>query len=125
MMSTLAGKDYLTVAEAADYAGISLSHWRSRVQREFPPGVFYGKLLYRRADVQQFIESKVKWPQSIGEERGSKRLRTSNGLNTGGNGENRLVALHRKRLRDSARTKSARDAANAKSSPEAPSLKIT
>jgi hypothetical protein len=61
----LAGKDYFTVEEAADYAGISYSHWRAKVQGAFPPGTFYGKLLYRRADVQRFIEQHARWPQSI------------------------------------------------------------
>jgi hypothetical protein len=65
----LAGKDYFTVAEAAEYAGISVSHWRARIQREFPPGEFYGKLIYRKVDVQRFIESKVKWPQPMPTER--------------------------------------------------------
>lgn len=58
----LAGKDYFTVPEAAEYACISVSHWRAKIQRIFPPGEFYGKLIYRRADVQRFIESKVRWP---------------------------------------------------------------
>lgn len=59
----LAGKDYFTVPEAAEYACISLSQWRAKVQREFPPGVFYGKLVYRRVDVQRFMESKTRWPR--------------------------------------------------------------
>lgn len=58
-MSGLAGKDYFTVEEAADYAGISYSHWRARIQREFPPGEFYGKLLYRKADVEWRFGSSV------------------------------------------------------------------
>lgn len=33
----LAGKDYFTVPEAAEYAGVSYSHWRDKVQKEFPP----------------------------------------------------------------------------------------
>ena len=66
-LHSLAGKDYFTVPEAAYYAGISISHWRTHVQREFPPGEFYGKLLYRRSDVQRFIESKIKWPRSTDE----------------------------------------------------------
>jgi hypothetical protein len=36
-MADLAGKVYFTVQEAAEYAGISVSHWRARIQREFPP----------------------------------------------------------------------------------------
>lgn len=66
MSEVLAGKDYFTVKEAAEYAGVSYSHWRDRVQKEFPPGLFFGKLLYRRADVQRFIENNTRWPQSIG-----------------------------------------------------------
>jgi hypothetical protein len=58
----LAGKDYLTVPEAAEYAGISVSHWRARVQRVFPPGRFCGKLIYRRVDVQRFVEANTLWP---------------------------------------------------------------
>ena len=59
---TLASKDYLTVPEAAEYACISVSHWRARVQPEFPPGEFCGKLIYRKADVARYIEMKVRWP---------------------------------------------------------------
>ena len=62
----LAGKDYFTVYEAAAYAGISYSHWRARIQPYFPPGEFFGKLLYRRADVQRFIEENARWPLSTG-----------------------------------------------------------
>jgi hypothetical protein len=60
----LAGKDYFTVREAAEYACVSYSHWRARVQREFPPGEFKGKLLYRRADVARYIEQNTHWPLS-------------------------------------------------------------
>ena len=59
-MSDLAGKDYFTVEQAADYSGICLSHWKARVQPEFPPGVFKGKLLYRRVDVARYVETSVK-----------------------------------------------------------------
>lgn len=62
-MADLAGKDYFTVPEAAEYAGISVSHWRARIQREFPPGEFYGKLIYRRTDVQRFIDSRPGKPR--------------------------------------------------------------
>jgi hypothetical protein len=48
-VTNLAGKDYFTLAEAAEYACISVSHWRAKIQREFPPGEFNGKLLYRRS----------------------------------------------------------------------------
>lgn len=51
-MSTLAGKDYFTVDEAADYSGVSVSHWRSKIQPQFPPGLFFGKQIYRRRDVE-------------------------------------------------------------------------
>jgi len=53
-VSDLAGKDYLTVEQAAEYAGLSYSHWRARIQRIFPPGVFYGKRIYRKSDVESF-----------------------------------------------------------------------
>ena len=59
-------KDYFTVRQAATYAGVSYSHWRARIQPEFPPGEFFGRLIYRRADVQRFLEEKARWPQSIG-----------------------------------------------------------
>jgi hypothetical protein len=59
----LAGKDYFTVREAAAYAGVSYSQWRERIQREFPPAEFCGKLIYRRADVQRFIEQNTQWPR--------------------------------------------------------------
>jgi hypothetical protein len=58
----LAGKDYFTVREAAEYACISLSQWRARVQPAFPPGLFFGKLIYRRTDVQRFVETQARWP---------------------------------------------------------------
>jgi hypothetical protein len=64
---SLAGKDYLTVAEAAEYACISVSRWRARVQREFPPGEFCGKLIYRRVDVQRYVEGNVRWPRATPE----------------------------------------------------------
>lgn len=68
----LAGKDYFTVREAAAYAGISYSHWRDRVQREFPPGIFKGKLIYRRVDVQRYVEQNTSWP-SLREETSEQR----------------------------------------------------
>jgi hypothetical protein len=60
----LAGKDYFTVREAAAYACTSYSHWRARIQPEFPAGEFMGKLIYRRIDVQRFIEQRAHWPQA-------------------------------------------------------------
>ena len=48
----LSGKDYFTIDEAAEYACISTSHWRAKVQPQFPPGLFFGKQIYRRADVE-------------------------------------------------------------------------
>ncbi len=50
-MTELLGHDYFTVSQAASYVGISPSQWRQRVQRQFPPGVFFGKQIYRRKDV--------------------------------------------------------------------------
>lgn len=58
----LSGKDYFTVEQAAEYACISFSHWRAKVQPEFPPGEFKGKLVYRRADVMRYVEENTKWP---------------------------------------------------------------
>ena len=93
---SLSERDYLRVRQAAEYAGISISHWRARIQREFPPAVFYGKLLYRKVDVQRFIESKAKWPQPLPD----GRVRASKGSRNG-SPENRLVALHGMRMKDS------------------------
>lgn len=73
----LAGKDYFRVEEAAEYACISVSHWRAQVQPIFPPGLFYGRLLYRKSDVQRFIEQRVRWPIDVHEERGSMRRQAS------------------------------------------------
>jgi hypothetical protein len=54
-MNELAGKDYFTVEEAAAYACISVSHWRAKIQPVFPPAMFFGKLIYRRRDVEDFL----------------------------------------------------------------------
>jgi hypothetical protein len=53
-VNELAEHDYLTVKMAAKYAGLSYSHWQRSVRPIFPPGNFYGRLIYRRADVDFF-----------------------------------------------------------------------
>src|SRR6185312_16283479 len=58
---------YLTVREAARIAKISYSHWRKTVQPEFPPGVFQGRLIYRRSDVERYLEQRTTWPQHTNE----------------------------------------------------------
>ena len=50
---------FFTVEEAATYMCISISHFRAQVQPEFPPGQFKGKLIYRRADVQRYLEKQA------------------------------------------------------------------
>ena len=62
----LAQREYLTVREAAEFARVGYSTWRQKVQPIFPPGVFLGKRLYRRTDVQAFIEQAAKWQRSTG-----------------------------------------------------------
>lgn len=59
----LAGKDYFTVQEAAQYAGIPVAVWRAAVQRDLRPGIFCGVAIYRRDDVRRFIESNTRWPE--------------------------------------------------------------
>jgi excisionase family DNA binding protein len=59
----LAGKDYFTAEEAAEYAGMFYAKWRSIVLPRFPPGLFLGKAIYRRRDVQRFIEENSSWPE--------------------------------------------------------------
>lgn len=56
---SLAGKDYFTVEEAAEYAGLSYSHWRRSVRPVFEPAEFFGKHIYRRCDVDRFIALKA------------------------------------------------------------------
>ena len=53
----LLGKEYLTESEAAHYCGVSESQFRKR-SREYGlvPGVFMGKKLFRRTDLQVAIE---------------------------------------------------------------------
>ena len=51
------GKDYLTLDEAAFYAGVSSSQFRARAKTYgIHPRKFMGKMLYRKADIQQAIE---------------------------------------------------------------------
>jgi hypothetical protein len=59
----LAGKDYFTVEEAAEYARISVDAWRTAVQRDLRPGILFGVAIYRRDDVRRFIESNTRWPE--------------------------------------------------------------
>ena len=75
----LAGKDYFTVPEAAHYAGISISHWRARVQPVFPPGQLHGKYIYRRTDVQRYIEQTTHWPSTAPDSSGSTPTRRFSG----------------------------------------------
>jgi hypothetical protein len=58
-------RDYLTVAEAAEYCGVSVSQFRAKAPvaglRPFP---FMGKLLYRVADLRLVLDNA--WRQSTG-----------------------------------------------------------
>ena len=59
----LRGKDYLTIAEAAHFCGVSESQFREKAPRYgLTPRKFMGKVLYRRADLKEAIESA--WRQS-------------------------------------------------------------
>lgn len=54
----LLGKDYLTVIEAAHYAGVSVAQFnRHRKAYGITPRRFMGKVLYRKADLQAAIEA--------------------------------------------------------------------
>lgn len=57
----LAGKDYFTEVEAAEYCGLSLSKFRKiRKQNGIMAGKFGGKIQYRRADLQAAKEKGFK-----------------------------------------------------------------
>lgn len=56
----LLGKEYLTVTEAAHYAGVSVSQFNSKkLDYGIFPITFMGKVLYRRDDIKNAIESHV------------------------------------------------------------------
>lgn len=55
-------KDYLTVKEAASYAGVSYSQFRKLAPRMgLLPISFMGRLLYRKADLRRVIEEGAAW----------------------------------------------------------------
>ena len=57
-MSDLAGKDYFTQAEAAHYCCVSESQFRKYASEVgLLPGLFMGKMVYRRSDCQRAIEA--------------------------------------------------------------------
>lgn len=61
----LAGKDWFTEAEAAEYCGLSLRHFRDRYPDfGISPKRFAGKKLYSRADLFQAIASAPEWQPS-------------------------------------------------------------
>lgn len=61
----LAGKDWFTEAEAAEYCGLSLRHFRDSY-RDFgiAPKRFAGRKLYSRADLYQAIAKAPEWQPS-------------------------------------------------------------
>lgn len=61
----LAGKDWFTEAEAAEYCGLSLRHFRDSY-RDFgiSPRRFAGRKLYSRADLFQAIAQAPEWQPS-------------------------------------------------------------
>jgi hypothetical protein len=81
-VSELAGRDYFTVEQAADYACISHSHWRARISRKFPPGTFFGKQIYRRTDVERWLEARP------------RRAMQSTGAHAAASALSRARALH-------------------------------
>lgn len=57
-MTDLAGKDYFTQAEAAHYCCVSESQFRKyAAEVGLQPGLFMGKIVYRRSDCQRAIEA--------------------------------------------------------------------
>jgi hypothetical protein len=57
-------REYLTVAEAAEFCGVSLSQFRAKAPvMGLRPFQFMGKLLYRVADLRMVLDSA--WRQSI------------------------------------------------------------
>lgn len=119
-MTELAGKDYFTVREAATYAGVSYSHWRSKIQPGFPPGEFFGRLLYRRVDVARFLEQRIKWPLSTGE----PGALTSIGPKAVDNIDDRSGGSRRMRPKSAARRRSLSSRPASASSSRPPALKI-
>src|ERR1700745_1579109 len=57
-------REYLSVRQAAQFLGISYSHFRKTVQPIFPAGEFNGRLVYRRVDLRAFMEQNTQWPNS-------------------------------------------------------------
>ncbi len=54
----LSGKEWLTTDESAHYAGVSIAQWRAhREEYGIFPTIFMGKLLFRKKDIDQAIES--------------------------------------------------------------------
>lgn len=58
-------KDYLTTAQAAEYACVSLTTWKRKARKlGILPIRFMGKKLYRRLDIQRAIEREAGWQHS-------------------------------------------------------------
>ena len=52
-------KDFLTIPEAAEYCGVSVSHFRREIKDSLIPSViFMGKRLFKRDDLRKAIEGK-------------------------------------------------------------------
>ena len=72
----LAGKDYFTSEEAAQYACVSHSQWRAKVKDYgIPCFSWMGKKVYRKLDIQKAME--LAWQESTIAKTGNNGTRTS------------------------------------------------
>jgi hypothetical protein len=63
----IAGKDWLTVPEAAHYCGVSEDHFRRRAaEYRLMPRNFMGKQLYEKAALYRAIDASEPWHNSSG-----------------------------------------------------------
>jgi len=61
LIINLLGKDYLNERESAHYAGVSYDHFRKHAKRKgILPARVLGKKLYRKVDIQRYIEEEFK-----------------------------------------------------------------
>lgn len=61
----LAGKDWLTIEEAAHYCGVSVSQFKAKAREyDLDPREFMGKKLYEKSALYQAIYSARKWSRS-------------------------------------------------------------
>jgi hypothetical protein len=88
---SLAGKDYLTIPDAAEYCGVSERQFRKKApDMGLVPLEGMGKLIYRKTDLKHALE-RTAWQQSIGAATGL----TLTGASTANGSAKALAASHR------------------------------